>query len=246
MNLSNGGPPPSTEFLLDPGWSDASRLFLENMILQNRGAIAAFDFDDTLLDGDLSLTLLNHRDPSGAALKDYERGCQEDVARAYAQLVETLIVGRRETDIRAEVLELFSHSLSTGALRLRPALIELIWAMQRNSWVVYIVTASPAVVISPVAQQLGIPADHVLGMWCNTDPKDRFCPPTQAPITYREGKVSAIQTAIQSKELTFAAGDAITDLELLEYASNQLVVDKGVAALRIVAEEKGWLIERDL
>ena len=126
-----------------------------------------------------------------------------------------------------------------------PALAELIWALQRHRWQVWVITASPAAVIGVAAQHVGVPADQVLGMWCESDEHGRFVAPTREPITYRQGKVEALRERTD-RPLTLAAGDAVTDLELLREAHAAIVVDKGVEELRRQAAERGWWIEEGL
>lgn len=234
--------PPSTGFLTSAGWSDAAAL--ERLIASppHQGPVAAFDFDDTVIDGDLSLALLDMLDPSGAARREYDDDCARDVRSGYAKLTETLIGGKTEVQVRDETRRALDAGLASGRLRFRPAIIELIWALQRHGWQVWVVTASPAVAIAVAAQRVGIPADHVLGMWCRVGTDGRFEGSTQEPVTYRQGKVDALRERTD-RPLTLAAGDALTDLELLREAHAAIVVDKGVEALREEAARRGWWIE---
>lgn len=245
---SNGGAAPRHGLLVDPAWSPTVREGLEHMIVEHAGGIAAFDFDDTVLDGDLSVALLDELDRLGpGGLRDtYEAECAVDVRAAYARLVETLICGRTEAEVRRLTASVLDHALAIGTLRIRPALVELIWALQRHAWSVWVVTASPAVVIAVAAQRVGVPANRVLGMWCAPDAEGRFAPPTREPITYRQGKVAALELATGTGRATFAAGDAPTDLEMLGAARYGLVVDRGHPLLREEAGRRGWWIQGGL
>lgn len=245
--MNHGGTPPPAGFLRDPAWSASTRAGLEDLIANppHAAPLAAFDFDDTVIQGDLSLTLLEAMDPSGAALQAYEADCAIDVRAGYAKLVETLIADQDELTVRDRTRDALDAALASGRIRFRPAMLELIWALQRHRWTVYLVTASPAVVIAVAAARIGIPADHVLGMWCKRDDDGRFVAPTQEPVTYRQGKVDALRTR-ELRPLTLAAGDAMTDLELLQHAHAALVVDKGNERLRAEAAQRGWWIEEDL
>ena len=245
--MNHGGTPPQRGFLRDPRWSEPTRHGLEALISAppHAAPLAAFDFDDTVIQGDLSLTLLEAMDPTGAELAQYEADCAIDVRAGYARLVETLIVGRDELAVRDRTRAALDAAVASGRIRFRPAMLELIWALQRHRWTVYLVTASPAVVIAVAAARIGIPADQVLGMWCASDASGSFIAPTREPITYRQGKVDALRTR-ESRPLTLAAGDAMTDLELLQHAHAALVVDKGNERLRAEAAERGWWIEENL
>lgn len=241
-----GGTPPQAGFLTAPGWDDDTRAALEAMVVEHAGGTAAFDFDDTLCDGDLSLALLSEierldpRDQTAA----YEAACERDVRSGYAELVETLIAGRTETEVRQQTHQVLQDGLTSGALRFRPALTELIWAMQRHRWDVWVVTASPVVVVAVASRHLGIGAHRTLGMWCGQR-DGRFVAPTQEPVTYRQGKVDALALA-GCDEITFAAGDAPTDLEMLQRAQYGLVVDRGNPVLRDAAGSHGWWIQAGL
>jgi phosphoserine phosphatase len=216
------------------------------MIVAHAGATAAFDFDDTLCDGDLSLALLaaiERADPKGQRAH-YEAACEQDTRSGYAELVETLIAGRTEGQVRQQTAAVLADGLADGSLRLRPALAELIWAMQRHRWDVWVVTASPAVVVAVAARHLGVGAHRVLGMWCD-QVDGRFVAPTREPITYRQGKVDAL-ASVGVTTPVFAAGDAPTDLEMLRAAQYGLVVDRGHPVLRDAAARHGWWIQAGL
>lgn len=245
---SDGGPPPREGLLVDPAWAPDVREGLETMIAAHPGSTAALDFDDTVLDGDLSVAVLRELDRRGpGGLEEaYEAECAVDVRAAYARLVETLIVGRTEAEVRALTRAVLDRAVSTGVLRLRPAMVELIWALQRHHWSVWVVTASPAVIIAVAAQQVGIPANRVLGMWCEAGPDGRFRAPTREPVTYRQGKVDALHRATGSPRPVFAAGDTTTDLEMLRASRYALVVDRGNPLLREAAAEQGWWIQGGL
>ena len=243
---SHGGAPHTASLITDPAWSSEVRVGLRRMLEQDPRGIATFDFDDTLLDGDLSLALLAHLEalePKGQRAH-YEAACARDVRAGYAELVETLLVGRTEKEVRDLTTTALERGLADGTLRFRSALVELIWVLQRHGWEVWVVTASPAVVIQVAAQRIGIGADRVLGMWCRSE-QGRFVGPTQEPVTYRQGKVDALATVGRQRP-TFAAGDAPTDLEMLGEAKYGLVVDRGNTLLREAAERHGWWIEADL
>ncbi len=236
----------SSATLRHDAWSPEVREGLQAMIEAHPGGVAAFDFDDTLLDGDLSLALLadmEAADPQGQRAH-YEAACARDVRSGYAELVETLLVGRSADEVRDHVRAVLDRGLADGSLRFRPALTELIDTMRHHGWDIWVVTASPAVVIDVAAERLGIGRDRVLGMWCREEDA-RFVAPTQEPITYRRGKVEALARAGCARP-TFAAGDAPTDLEMLEGAQYGLVIDRGDPTLREAAHQRGWWVQHGL
>jgi len=247
MNDNSGGRPPSSGFLVE-AWAPEVRAGLEAMVVANPGGLAAFDFDNTILEGDLSETILEELDRADSRdlIAEYEAHCAANTRDGYAKLVETLLVGKTELEVRAHTRAILDAHLAKGTLRLRPAFMELIWFMQRYDWEVWVVTASPAVVIGVAAQRVGIPASRVLGMWCEPGPDGHFMAPTREPITYRQGKVEALLGATEGRAPTFAAGDALTDLELLHSAQYALVLDRGNAILRSEAAANSWWLQENL
>ncbi|MEQ1504310.1 MAG: HAD-IB family phosphatase, partial [Myxococcota bacterium] len=221
-----------------PGWTPGVRDALEAMVRAGPG-LAALDFDKTCLTGDVSETLLarlaaaSGRDLVG----EYEAACAVDLRAAYVDLVPTLIAGRTEAEIRALALATFRSGMAV-----REPIRELVWAMHRGGWEVWVVTASAEVVVQPVAEQLGIHPHRVLGMRSPVGPDGRFVPVVTEPITYREGKLAAIRAATGA-DPTFAAGDSRSDAPMMAAARYALLLDHGDPALRDEAAARGWWVE---
>ncbi len=209
--------------------------------------VAAFDWDETCIRGDISetwLTFLDEVDPG--VLAAYEADCLVDRRRAYEQLAIDLVHGRTEEDVRDAVEAAFRRGIDEGRIAVRPAIRELVAAMTQRGWEVWIVTASPTPVVQTVAAGYGIAPDRVLGMTSPRGHDGRFLPSLVPPVTYREGKLDAFLEKT-GRPPTFAAGDSEGDLWLLQAARYALVIDRGPradAGLLRQAGASGWWVQR--
>jgi phosphoserine phosphatase len=119
---------------------------------------------------------------------------------------------------------------------------ELVWGLRRAGWEVWVVTASPEVLVQAVAEHLGFPPDRVIGMRSVLGPDGRYLPRLRGAVTFREGKLEAIRSHIGS-EPGFAAGDSLSDEPMMAAARRALLVDRGAEGLRTRALERGWWIQ---
>lgn len=237
-------PPPRPPGLLrHPAWDAATRAALEEMIVApgTERPLAVLDWDETAIRGDISeflLALLAER--SGEPLvQRYERACAEDLLRAYVELVDTLCAGRTEAECRALALGAFEEGARRGRLAERASVRELVWALHRHGWDVWVVTASAEVLVQAVADRVGIHPNRVVGMRLAVGPDGRYLPGVAPPVTWREGKVEAIALAC-ARDPAFVAGDSQGDLPMLRRARFRLVVDRGDEAVRAEARSGGW------
>lgn len=131
-------------------------------------------------------------------------------------------------------------------VRLRPEMSALVAALARSGFDVFVVTASPEWLVREFAPRLGLPREHVIGMRATTT-ATRTTANLDGPPTYRAGKVAAIRTRVPpgGRVPVFAAGDALTDLDMMEEASDlALYIDRGDPTVRARAEARGWAIQR--
>ncbi|MBX2798441.1 MAG: HAD-IB family phosphatase [Myxococcales bacterium] len=241
--------PLSERLLTQPGWDPSVRRGLARMVceipsVEQSLPIAAFDFDETCIRGDLSETLLAHLD--GETSEDlvgaYTDAVRRDVRTGYTDLVDTLVAGRTESEVRALALATLSRGITEGVLAPRETIRELIWAMHRHGWQVWVVTASPEPLVQPVAERFGVHPHRVLGMRCRKDATGRYVAGVTEPVTYRQGKLDALVAAAGASPC-FAAGDSRTDDALLRSARHSLLFDRGDRDMRLEAEEAGWWIQ---
>ncbi len=131
-------------------------------------------------------------------------------------------------------------------VRIRPEMSALVDVLGRAGFDVFVVTASPEWLVREFAPRLGLPRHHVIGMRATTT-ATRTTAQIDGPPTYRAGKVAAIRTRIPpgGRVPVFAAGDALTDLDMMEEASDlALYIDRGDPTVRARAEARGWAIQR--
>ncbi|MCB9666227.1 MAG: HAD-IB family phosphatase [Alphaproteobacteria bacterium] len=201
---------------------------------------AVFDWDDTMLEGDCSLTTLKLLDARhGTRWHDtyFELLQAHGRAVAYPQITRWLA-----GSTPAELATLARELLSTGAFRFRPELETLVRAMQARGWGVWIVTASPQPVVAELARDLDLPSDHVLGMRLRLGDDGRYLDEIVPPATFCEGKAEAVR-AFLPRLPVLVAGDSRSDVDMMLLAHHALLLDGHDVELRAEARARGWWIQ---
>ncbi len=213
---------------------------------RDAGAVAAFDWDDTVMQGDAGLAVMAARDQAEGThtVQTYEtllaRGGKE-LAYPYAT---TTHQGWTDTDLRQLAATAIQAAVTAGTLVERPWVRELMDAMNEAGWEVWVISASPKSVIDTAAARIGIASERVIAMQMHTNAQGSFVPLLRQPAPYLTGKVPAIQ-AVARGPITFAASDSPADTALLTLAQHALAVhcrDDGLAEL---AAERGWWTVED-
>ena len=120
-------------------------------------------------------------------------------------------------------------------------MVDLVGQLQEAGWDVWVVTASARAIVTPFAARAGVPADRVLGMeLAATD--DHLEREVTGTVTYRQGKVDALRHAT-GRTADFAAGDSITDLELLRSARYRLYIHRHEVDMHRIATDEGWWLQ---
>lgn len=234
-------------------WSPDVRIGLERMLSDagelepgaSRAAppLAALDFDDTCLDGDISHAVLEELEREIPGLVDaYRRACAVDLRAGWVGLVGTLCGGRSEAEVAALTARGFERGLADGAIRLVPEMQDLVGALHEAGWEVWVVTASATPVVRGVCPRYGIAPERILGMNPGVGADGRYTAEVTEPVTFREGKLLALR-ARTGRDPDFAAGDSPSDLALLRAARRVLLVDRGDPAMRDEARARGWWIQ---
>jgi HAD superfamily phosphoserine phosphatase-like hydrolase len=241
--------------ILSPGrWDPAVHAGLEAVIARyGRGSpgwtqkdrpVATFDWDNTCIRGDIQesvISWLDQRD-AGRRFRIYERLAEEQGKPAAFEYAAGVVAGLYELEIRELTLKVVEDWLSKGGLHFRPELRDLIAALQRWGWDVWVVSASAEPVVQTIAQFYGIPADRVIGLKLSVASDGLVLPHVSGPFTYREGKVKAIDKYIGVRP-TFAAGDTDTDIEMLQSAEHVLLMDRGNDEAQAEAKAGGWWVQ---
>jgi HAD superfamily phosphoserine phosphatase-like hydrolase len=203
------------------------------------GRIAAFDFDETCITGDISESLLSALGDDVRA--EYERLDQVEGHEVSYRWCAAALGGRSASELDALASRVSADCLAQGSLSLRPEIQELQQALRDRGWQVWVVTASARRAVLPLTARYGIDPAHVVGVelreeggWVYAEVVGTF--------TYRQGKVDALFEAT-GNTASFAAGDSITDLELLRSATFRLLLDRGAPHVREVAEHEQWWIQ---
>jgi len=131
----------------------------------------------------------------------------------------------------------------TRGLRIHKEMRELVRKAQDQDIKVLVISASAHCIVAPIAEHyFGVPPENIWGI--HTDMKDNgtLAPRCVEPIPYGQGKVASIERVV-GQRAAFAAGDARTDLEMLQSTRiGALLLDRGNVALRQEAEDRGWII----
>ena len=153
-------------------------------------------------------------------------------------------------------------------IRVYPQSLDLVGALQRHGFDVWVVSASPEPAVLAFAGQVGVDSDHVIGIRSVADGTGRLthglqgCGPVQAGhdgvMTYMEGKrcwinrgifgdlsEAAMEPSTEHRPV-FVAGDADTDVSMLRDATGlRLVINRGRSEVmcRAYHDEDGrWLV----
>lgn len=155
----------------------------------------------------------------------------------------TLPLGTREVIVEGQAFTFHQ------GVRPYAEVLDLITVLEAQGIEAWVVSATNIWAVQAMAEHVGVNPARVIGM--RTRVVDGIITGEldgEAVATW--GKVSAIQRYIHpTRRPVLVAGDNITDLPMLEYsADTRLVIDRGVQALRDVAEARRaqgerWLVQ---
>lgn len=156
----------------------------------------------------------------------------------------------------------------TAYLRIYPEMRDLVHALQRAGFDVWVVSASPQHVVEVVAAEVGVAANHTIGVRTRVEADGRLgvhlepCGdgPPESVITYDEGKrcfinrvvfhqppAAQLPRADAAHRQAFAAGDSDTDVAFVQDATDlKLVIDRHRVALMCNALSNAggrWLVQ---
>jgi HAD superfamily phosphoserine phosphatase-like hydrolase len=215
-----------------------------------KGCRAVFDADGTLWSDDIGEAFLKWLIAEKKLyppfdrpdlFAEYERLCALDKHVGYPFATQAM-AGNREEDVRAWARD-FARAWRP---HIYPGQHALIRRLNEIGCEVWIVSASPRWLVEEAAPYLEVDPRRAVGM--SVEVKDgRLNAAVEPPVTFREGKVSAI-TAHMPEAPWLVSGDSMTDFEMLEFAARvRLVIgpaDREPNELQKRAAERGWLIQR--
>lgn len=233
-------------------WQNLDKTVTE-LKAKNCDLIAAFDADGTLWDVDLGENFFQYQidkkqiplpaDPWNHYLE--MKKTNDDPRAAYVWLAQ-INEGQSLIQVRNWAQAAFDSIMPPPIFSEQKKLIEV---LRSHGVKIYIVTASIKWAVEPGARALGIPIENVIGV--ETLINDGLISDEAIlPITYREGKVSALRKATNNQTHFLAAGNSIGDFELLSNATHiRLAVSaasrddklfRSENALSTKANELGW------
>jgi len=246
---------------------------------------------------DAAVTVLK-KDPSPATIFTiYHLGRTPDGATAFAGHDERitrpgyawlahLLAGYAPDEIRRLTGKILAEQLArpVGAtrtvglctlpdhIRLYPQIADLITALEKSGFEVWVVSATPKYIIEVCAEKVGVPSERIIGIENVVGPDGKLtydlvgCGPVRdgenRMITYRDGKRCWINTIIfgmtagdpfrphpdTAKRPRFGAGDSDGDISFLQDTTGlRLFIDKGTpidAQREATANADGrWLVQ---
>lgn len=234
-------------------WSQNNQAAIDRLFLQNlQGQVAVFDADETLWSHDVGEAFLQwliaekhlvQTPPPEGVWARYEALCLQDKTIGYPYAAQAM-AGMTEAELRrlaSQFFQQFKHNIY-------PAQQQLIQRLQAAGVKVWIVSASNQWIIEAAAPELGVPVSQVVGIRLRVN-NGVVTDEVIAPVTYRQGKVEAIQRYI-GQQPVLVSGDSMTDYEMLQYARDLALVinpkDKGPDATNIarLARQQAWSIQR--
>lgn len=234
-------------------WSAENTQALDRFFQQDlQGQVAVFDADETLWSHDVGEAFLQwliaekhlvQPPPPEGVWARYEALCQQDKQVGYPYAAQAM-AGMSEARLRMLAQTFFKQFQSN----IYPAQQRLIQRLQAAGVKVWIVSASNQWIIEAAAPYLGVPVSQVVGIRLQVD-HGQITDQLIFPVTYRQGKVEAIQKYI-AQQPVLVSGDSMTDYEMLQYARDLVLVinpkDKGpdTANIARLARQQQWPIQR--
>ncbi|MEN8175365.1 MAG: HAD family hydrolase [Pseudomonadota bacterium] len=210
-------------------------------------ALAIFDLDNTLLNGDSDYLWGVFLAEKGVVDRHhYERENERFYAEYKAgelDIYEFLAFSLRPlAEHRLEDLQLWREEFLASRIEtlITPAALDLLEKHREAGDTLMIVTATNSFVTAPIADRLGVP--HLIA----TDPEiaaGRYTGRVSGEPSFREGKVSRLKAWVadngSSLDGSWFYSDSHNDIPLLEIVDHPVAVDPDDELHRL-AESRGW------
>lgn len=182
--------------------------------------IAAFDADGTCWFSDVGRDFFNHQMAKNFfpgphyTWEDYKKMEEQNMEEALLWMAQ-ILSGFTLDEVREFGLD--------ATKNIRPHFIdhqkEVVKHLLKQGVDVYIVTASVKWTIEAAAEEMGIHRDRVLGIQTAIE-NGLITDKQYGPLTWTDGKVTALLEATNGKHPFFASGNTSTDLPLLKSATH--------------------------
>lgn len=228
-------------------WGQENWEAIENYVIKNINAprkIAVFDHDGTLIHGDITEGIEEKAIPGvlkaiidkKALKKEALSNIPEEFrnnAWAYYKKLEaqsrqkayewypTLFAGYDQNEIMQMSDDIYQNVFKNYR---HPEMIKLVKFLKMNGYEIFIVSASPDLLVKAAAFHWGIPRENIFGIEIPVNEKGILKAEVVKPITYAKGKVHAILNKIKARpgDALIIAGDSLkTDIDMLKLAKER-------------------------
>ena len=237
-----------TDRLMPARWEPDIHARLAALLDADHGPepVATFDWDNTCVTGDIGEAVLEDLDAAdlGDRVAEYERQCATVGKRVAYAWCAYQVAGRSAAEAAELAQRAIATRLADGRMRIRPEIQSLMRSLEARGIAVWIVSASEERLVRAFAPMYGIDPERVIGMRL-AEERGVLQPRLDGPNTYRQGKVDAIDLRIGRRPV-LAAGDAETDIEMLDAARHGLFLARSenpVDPMRQTAAARGWWIQ---
>nr|WP_251048190.1 HAD family hydrolase [Halomonas sp. ISL-56] len=211
--------------------------------------MAIFDLDNTLLSIDSdhawgeflleqgAVDPVAYREANDRFMADYKAGTL-DMA-AFLEVALKPLADNSPEQLSAWHQQFMASKIEPSIL---PKAEELLARHRTKGDTLLIITATNRFITAPIAERLGV--DHLIAV--NPEVKEgRYTGRVSGIPSYREGKVTRLETWLEGQDLTMEGAwfysDSHNDLPLLEIVEHPVAVDPD-DTLREIAKERQWRI----
>ncbi len=208
-------------------------------------AFAVFDFDNTCIFNDITEAALDYmsannlfrdKDFSDGGFEKYYKLFNEGKVKESYEFISKILNGFSINEIGA----LVEKVIEVGNIKPREKVIELLNYLKTNGVEVWVVSASPEILVRQVMTHFNIEA-NLIGIR-NIIVDGKITPELEKPLPIIEGKVECIKKFIsQNERPLLGVGDSINDLPMLEYCNVKAVVSLN-NALSYKAKQDSWFL----
>ncbi|SMF38598.1 HAD family hydrolase [Pseudogulbenkiania subflava] len=209
-------------------------------------ALAIFDLDDTLVDGDSSSLWLNYQVAHGLAPADMLPH-ETELLRAYyaGQLAMEEYMDYTLMPLRGlahgEVKKWVDRFIEEVIMpRIFPQALHQIELHRRRGDRLLVISATGEHLVSPIAERLGV--SDAIGILLEMK-EGAYTGKTHGVLSYREGKITRLRAWLEQQGETLAGShgysDSLNDIPLLEAVQYPHAVNPD-ATLQAEAQRQGW------
>ena len=145
---------------------------------------------------------------------------------------------RSEGDKTSEII--FWERKVTKGISVRNNVIEIMNFLKNNGVEIWVVSASPKILVREAMKKLGIEA-NLIGIDILMS-EDKFSGEIKTPTPIFDGKIDCIKRFIdQNKKPLLGVGDSMNDLPMLEYCDIKMVVNRQ-NSLTNKAKQNNWIL----